>query len=135
MLYRPAYTSLTIHKTGADVLDENQTFLFRVTGEGDDVAVTVTVHGNSFVTIDGLTVGEQYTVTEITDWSWRYGAQVFTTTLDAGNYEATATGGITVTLSAEEAKNSVTCTNTRTVPHWLDGDNFCVNVFASSTQN
>lgn len=135
VLYRPAYTSLTIHKTGADVLDENQTFLFRVTGEGDDVAVTVTVHGNSFVTIDGLTVGEQYTVTEITDWSWRYGAQVFTTTLDAGNYEATATGGITVTLSAEEAKNSVTCTNTRTVPHWLDGDNFCVNVFASSTQN
>lgn len=135
VLYLPAYTSLTIIKNGADDLDRNQTFLFRVTGEGDDVAVTVTVHGNSFVTIDGLTVGEQYTVTEITDWSWRYGAQVFTTTLDAGNYEATATGGITVTLSAEEAKNSVTCTNTRTVPHWLDGDNFCVNVFASSTQN
>ena len=97
--------------------------------------VTVTVHGNSFVTIDGLTIGEQYTVTEITEWSWRYSAQAFTTTLDAGNYEASATGGIIVTLSAEEAKNSVTCTNTRTVPYWLDGDNFCVNVFASSTQN
>ena len=137
VLYQPAYTSLTIHKE-ADVLDENQTFLFRVVGEGegDDVDVTVTVHGNSSVTIDGLTVGEQYTVTEITEWSWRYGAQAFTTTLDAGNYEAPATGGgITVTLSANKEKNNVTCTNTRTVPYWLDGDNFCVNVFASSTQN
>lgn len=131
VLYLPAYTSLTIIKNGADDLDRNQTFLFRVTGEGVDV--TVTVHGNSSVTIDGLTIGASYTVTEITEWSWRYGEQVFTTTLN--NYEAPATGGITVTLSAEEAKNSVTCTNTRTVPHWLDGDNFCVNVFASSTQN
>lgn len=131
VLYQPAYTSLTIHKE-ADDLDEHQTFLFRVVGEG--VNVTVTVHGNSSVTIDGLTVGKQYTVTEITDWSWRYGAQVFTTTLD--NYTAPATGGgITVTLSANKEKNNVTCTNTRTVPYWLDGDNFCVNVFASSTQN
>ena len=133
VLYQPAHTSLTICKEGANPLDENQTFLFRVVGKGVDV--TVTVHGNSFVTIDGLTIGEQYTVTEITEWSWRYSAQAFTTTLDAGNYEASATGGIIVTLSAEEAKNSVTCTNTRTVPYWLDGDNFCVNVFASSTQN
>ena len=133
VLYQPAHTSLTICKEGANPLDENQTFLFRVVGKGVDV--TVTVHGNSFVTIDGLTIGEQYTVTEITEWSWRYSAQAFITTLDAGNYEASATGGIIVTLSAEEAKNSVTCTNTRTVPYWLDGDNFCVNVFASSTQN
>ncbi len=133
VLYQPAHTSLTICKEGANPLDENQTFLFRVVGKGVDV--TVTVHVNSFVTIDGLTIGEQYTVTEITEWSWRYSAQAFTTTLDAGNYEASATGGIIVTLSAEEAKNSVTCTNTRTVPYWLDGDNFCVNVFASSTQN
>lgn len=132
VLYQPAYTSLTIRKEGAVDLDEHQTFLFQVVGK--DVNVTVTVHGNSFVTIDGLTVGEQYTVTEITDWSWRYGAQVFTTTLD--NYTAPATGGgITVTLSANKEKNNVTCTNTRTVPYWLDGDNFCVNVFASSTQN
>ena len=133
VLYLPAYTSLTIHKK-ADGLDENQTFLFRVVGEG--VNVTVTVHGDSSVTIDGLTVGKQYTVTEITDWSWRYGTQVFTTTLEKDDYTAPATGGgITVTLSANKEKNNVTCTNTRTVPYWLDGDSFCVNVFASSTQN
>ena len=78
----------------------------------------------------------QYTVTEITDWSWRYGTQVFTTTLEKDDYTAPATGGgITVTLSANKEKNNVTCTNTRTVPYWLDGDSFCVNVFASSTQN
>lgn len=127
VLYLPAYTSLTIIKNGADDLDRNQTFLFRVTGEGVDV--TVTVHGNSSVTIDGLTIGKQYTVTEITDWSWRYGEQVFTTTLN--NYEAPATGGITVTLSANAAENSVTCTNTRTVPYWLDGDNYKVNIFGT----
>ena len=132
VLYLPAYTSLTIHKA-ADVLDENQTFLFQVIGEGVDV--TVTVHGNSSVTIDGLTVGKKYTVTEITDWSWRYGAQVFTTTLE-DDYTVPATGGIIVTLSADEAKNSVTCKNTHTVPYWLDGDSFCVNVFGEpSTQN
>ena len=127
VLYLPAYTSLTIHKNGADDLDRNQTFLFRVTGEGVDV--TVTVHGNSSVTIDGLTIGKQYTVTEITDWSWRYGEQVFTTTLN--KYEAPATGGITVTLSANKEENSVTCTNTRTVPYWLDGDNYKVNIFGT----
>lgn len=127
VLYLPAYTSLTIIKNGADDLDRNQTFLFRVTGEGVDV--TVTVHGNSSVTIDGLTIGASYTVTEITEWSWRYGEQVFTTTLN--NYEAPATGGITVTLSANKEENSVTCTNTRTVPYWLDGDNYKVNIFGT----
>ena len=127
VLYLPAYTSLTIIKNGADDLDRNKTFLFRVTGEGVDV--TVTVHGNSSVTIDGLTIGASYTVTEITEWSWRYGEQVFTTTLN--NYEAPATGGITVTLSANKEENSVTCTNTRTVPYWLDGDNYKVNIFGT----
>ena len=127
VLYLPAYTSLTIIKNGADDLDRNQTFLFRVTGEGVDV--TVTVHGNSSVTIDGLTIGASYTVTEITEWSWRYGEQVFTTPLN--NYEAPATGGITVTLSANKEENSVTCTNTRTVPYWLDGDNYKVNIFGT----
>ena len=127
VLYLPAYTSLTIIKNGADDLDRNQTFLFRVTGEGVDV--TVTVHGNSSVTIDGLTIGASYTVTEISEWSWRYGEQVFTTTLN--NYEAPATGGITVTLSANKEENSVTCTNTRTVPYWLDGDNYKVNIFGT----
>lgn len=136
VLYQPAYTSLTIHKKGAVDLDEHQTFLFRVVGEGDDVDVTVTVHGNSSVTIDGLTVGKQYTVTEITDWSWRYGSTTVTTTLPESNWSAPAGGsGINVTLASGAAQNIVTFQNERTVPYWLDGDNFCVNVFASSTQN
>lgn len=134
VLYLPAYTSLTIHKEGANDLDEHQTFLFRVTGKG--VNVTVTVHGNSSVIIDGLTVGKQYTVTEITDWSWRYGKQVFTTTLEEDDYTVPATGGIIVKLSVNKEKNNVTCENKRTVPYWLDGDSFCVNVFGEpSTQN
>ena len=105
-----------------------------MTGKGANV--TVTVHGNSSVIIDGLTVGKQYTVTEITDWSWRYGKQVFTTTLEEDDYTVPATGGIIVKLSVNKEKNNVTCENKRTVPYWLDGDSFCVNVFGEpSTQN
>ena len=127
VLYLPASTSLTIRKEGADALDGNQTFLFRVTGE-DGVDVTVTVHGNSAVTIDGLTIGKAYTVTELTEWSWRYGRQTFTAAAGL-SYEAPPTGGITVTLTADETANRVTCANTRTVPYWLDGDSFRINVF------
>ena len=42
---------------------------------------------------------------------------------------APETGGITVTLTADENTNSVTCANTRSVPYWLDGDSFRINVF------
>ena len=90
--------------------------------------VTVTVHGNSAVTIDGLTIGKAYTVTELTEWSWRYGRQTFTAAAGL-SYEAPPTGGITVTLTADETANRVTCANTRTVPYWLDGDSFRINVF------
>lgn len=127
VLYLPASTSLTIYKEGADTRDWNQTFLFRVTGE-DGVDVTVTVHGNSAVTIDGLTIGKAYTVTELTEWSWRYGQQKFTAATGL-SCTAPETGGITVTLTADENTNSVTCANTRTVPYWLDGDSFRINVF------
>ena len=98
-----------------------------MTGE-DGVDVTVTVHGNSAVTIDGLTIGKAYTVTELTEWSWRYGQQKFTAATGL-SCTAPETGGITVTLTADENTNSVTCANTRTVPYWLDGDSFRINVF------
>ena len=64
--------SLTITKQGAGAgIDENQSFIFDVTGP-DGYSTRVVISGSSSsVTIKGLAPGD-YTVTEVTGWSWRY---------------------------------------------------------------
>lgn len=109
--------SLTIEKTGAQDIDENQTFLFRVKGTDEntkDIDITVTVHGNGKTTIADLPVGN-YTVTEKTDWSWRY------TPEEASKNVALKAGGGTVIFA-----------NTRTETQWLDGDHYTVNLFGEN---
>lgn len=88
------YTSLMIKKTGTQAIDVNQTFLFRIQGEGVDL--TVAVHGDGYAVVDGLKVGGTYTVTEITRWSWRYLFASYTTDLRNTAVEH----GATVTLGA-----------------------------------
>ena len=89
----------------------------------------MTVHGNSSVTIDGLVVGGVYTVTEMTDWSWRYDfieAEKSGTGITNFSYvkkTATATG----TLG--KSGNEITFTNSRSETVWLDGDSWCDNLF------
>lgn len=124
-------TSLTITKTGDyssyTTIDPNQTFLFTLTGkdaDGNAMTLNVTVHGNNSVTIDGLVVGNQYTVTEQTDWSWRYKYISYTTTL----VNETVTNGAKITLNA--TGNTITFTNNRDKIYWLDGDSWCDNRFA-----
>lgn len=124
--YKRSLTTLTVSKTGASDSDRNQTFLFRVTGDG--VNLVVTVHGNADVTVCGLQVGSAYTVTEITDWSWRYELGRITTDLAYESVE----NGVRVTLSETESKNAVTFDNTRQNPNWLDGNSYCVNRFTGS---
>lgn len=99
---------LTIKKTGADAIDKNQSFIFRVTGEGKDMYVTV--QGNGSVTIKSLTVGT-YTVKEVTSWSWRYKP-------DKGSQDVEVKGG---------QPNEVTFNNSRTNGSWLSGDSFAIN--------
>ena len=99
---------LTIKKTGAEAIDKNQSFIFRVTGEGKDMYVTV--QGNGSVTIKGLTVGT-YTVEEVTSWSWRYKP-------DQGSKNVEVKGG---------QKNEVTFNNSRTNGSWLSGDSCAIN--------
>ena len=73
--YDLATTELTIQKRGAELIDENQSFAFRVLGNDTLtrglVDLTVAVHGNGSVTIKSLPTGS-YLVEEVTDWSWRY---------------------------------------------------------------
>lgn len=69
--WEASLTSLTIQVSGANLtLDPDQSFLFTLSGNGVDL--TVVVRGNGSVVIDGLTIGNEYTVTMQTDWSWRY---------------------------------------------------------------
>ena len=61
-------TTLTISKSG---MADGEGAIFTVTGP-DGFSVTVAVPNGGSVTIGGVKVGATYTVTEQTDWSWRY---------------------------------------------------------------
>lgn len=111
--------SLTIQKQGAAAADENQAFLFCIKGTDNatkDIAITVTIHGNGQTTITDLPAGN-YTVTELTDWSWRY-------TPEDGKAEKA------VTLSSDGSV--VVFKNKRTESNWLDGDHYMINLFGTA---
>lgn len=115
-------TDLTIKKAypeNADYsIDVNQTFIFDIKGISGtttaDIELTVTVHGDGEITITDLPIGK-YTITEQTDWSWRYAPTDGKTSQ-------------TITLSPTE-ENIVTFKNTRAEVKWLDGDSYDVNIF------
>lgn len=122
-IYDPMYTSLKILKNVEQAVDNNQTFLFRITGE--EVDLTVTVHGSGSVTVSGLKAGKDYTVTEITDWAWRYGFESVSTELEHTN----VSNGVKVTLKTAQSDNQITFNNTRAKNQWLDGNSYRVNNF------
>ena len=103
---------LTITKTGWKAIDENQSFIFKVVGDGFEKKVVI--KGNGSVTIKGLKIGT-YTITEVTDWSWRYTPDEI---------------GKTITLQPAQT-NEVTFANTRAKDKWLGGDAYSQNKFGS----
>ena len=112
---------LTITKNGVEQADQNQTFLFRITGTSggaaSNVSLTVAVTGNGSVTVQDIPVGT-YTVSEITDWSWRYGP--------AQNDQS-----ITVTKGGA---NTVTFTNQKKNTAWLGGEASADNRFQAVSE-
>ena len=108
--YRPLNADLTIKKEGWNATDENQSFIFTVTGP-NNFSMDVVVHGNGSITIKDLPIGT-YTVTENTDWSWRYTPK--------------GDNGKKITLVAN-GENTVTFENERSLIYWLSGDSFCTN--------
>ena len=96
--------NLTINKTVCQDIDENQSFIFDVTGS-NGYSKRVVIKGNGSVTITGLKVGT-YTVTEVTSWSWRYSTNV-------------SSQGINVQSTS---KNEVTFTNNVSNFKWLSGN-------------
>lgn len=109
--FKRSITSMTIQVTGSETIDENQTFLFRITG-ADGVDMTVTVHGNSATTVTGVVVGNEYTITQL-DGSWRY-------TPDAAQK--------TITPAADPDANTIMFAQTRTEKQWLDSGSWLDNL-------
>lgn len=108
-------TTLTITKTGCADIDNGQSFLFKVEGYGlPNGGLVIAINGNGSETISGLTVGQEYTVTEITEWSWRYSAGVQKMTLKPNGNELTVQN----TRSEDKYK-------------WLDGDCYKENNFGN----
>lgn len=105
---------LTITKSGCDTtLDPNQTFVFTVEGP-NDFSMEVVIKGNGSTTITNLPAGD-YTVTEDTDWSWRY--------------EPSSND-----LTGSPENPEVTFSNTRNNDYWLDGNAYSENVFKGITE-
>ena len=112
---------LTVSKSGAAAVDENQTFIFLISGEG--VKMEVVVHGNSSVTVKGLKVGT-YTVTELTDWSWRYKPDEPQKTVSQADAQQAA---------ASQTAHTVEFVNERKNSKWLNGAAFCDNRWITKT--
>lgn len=109
--FKEALSDLTITKSGGQNIDENQSFLFDVTGP-DGYSKRVVIKGSGSVTIKGLKIGT-YTVTEVTGWSWRYTADSSSQSIEL----------------KPAVSNTVNFTNTRSNHKWLDGNAYCKNEF------
>ena len=117
-VYDPTLSTLTIQKSGWDTVDENQTFLFHIKGTDENtkgIDLTVTVHGNGKTTITDLPVGS-YTVTEKSNWSWRY----------------TPSGSESQNITIGAGGAVLPFVNNRTDGKWLSGDSFKINHFGSN---
>lgn len=120
--FESSLTTLNIRKTGFDAADAGTTFIFRIKGtDGNtkNIDLRVTIHGYVMgdhvpnVTVADLPVGS-YTVTEESDWSWRY---------QPTKREQT------ITLDPDGAKNKLTFENVRKDGQWLSGDAYNTNLF------
>ncbi len=108
-------TDLSIVKTGCAENNQDQTFIFTVKGP-NGFEQKVVIKGNGRVTLKGLKVGDTYTVTEDTNWSWRY-------TPDANPQSCT--------LQAD-VNNEISFNNKLDGNKWLDGNAYVNNHFTGS---
>ena len=112
---------LTIEKKAANgsTIDPNQTFVFRVQGNNNDVDMQVVITGANKQVIKNLPVGE-YPITEDTNWSWKYtpgdkdGAVVPSQTI-------TATGATTVTFENENKGTNWLTSIAEVINKWING--------------
>lgn len=110
---------LRIEKSGADLtLDPNSSFHFRVYGPNQFV-MDVLIPGNGFAVIQNLPVGE-YTVKELSDWSWRYEPLDDVKTI--------------LGTDAKDGMVTVSFVNIRKENQWLDGESYAENRFVTDSE-
>lgn len=113
LYYRRNRTTLTVKKTG--LTDDNESAIFTLTKEGDTkVIARFSLKNGQSVTIDNLTVGETYTVTEESGWTWHY----------------EGLGAETVTI---QAPCEITFKNKPKPDKWLYAESSKHNVFGTVT--
>lgn len=127
-LFEPVKKDLTITKKAVDgtTIPETDSFLFRITGTNainQEVSLLVTIHGAGSVTIQDLYCGN-YTVTEITDWSWTYDVTQGERTVVLSE-SGDKVNGVNVTSGIATA---VFTNSAKKIP-WLHGENFAENNF------
>lgn len=109
---------LTIEKKAASDsnIDQHQTFVFRVQGEGVDMQVVIT--GPNKQVIKNLPVGN-YTITEDTSWSWKYKpVDGDTRELKADDIKA---GAATVTFKNENKGTNWLTSLAKAINTWAGG--------------
>lgn len=117
---------LKIVKKAADgtEFEPGETFLFTV--KKDDVVIAeVMIVGDGNITLTGLPIGT-YTVTENTEWSWRYECtqclvnevERTNNTVNAPEDDLDKDGMVEIVFTNELVENQ-----------WLDGSAYCTNVF------
>ena len=117
------YAPLTVSQTG---LGEKESAIYHITGNGVDLKIALT--GEDQTTVILLPMGE-YTVTEISGWTWKY--------------KNTNEPSVTITEPEKEGQDSakVTVDNSGihsqvhfifpdAAPDWLHGENHKENIFA-----
>ena len=107
----------------------DQSFLFTVSGNGRVLPVVIPADAfrngpEASVTVYDLPVGE-YTVTEDTDWCWRYRLDSVQVLLDRSAVKTSDSVMFQLTPEGE----TVTFTNSRENDLWRDGETYCENRF------
>lgn len=109
-------TDLKITASSAAVSDE-QSFIFKISGKAgtdtEKINLTIAVNGNASATVTDLPLGE-YTITELSGWSWRYAPDSAIKSL---------------ILEYSETPTEIIFSHTRTNGKWLDGNAFVDNIF------
>ncbi len=111
-------TYMNVSKTG---MQDNESAVFTVTRVSTGDSFDIVVNNGVTVTIYGVYVGEQYTVTEKTDWTWRYAS------------EGTKTVTVEVNPDASKTINLAAFTNTLENTKWLADEDSVDNLFGAYT--
>lgn len=117
---------LMIKKEGAD---EKDTFIFRVENS-DGFCVDVKIEGSGSVTLKNLEAGKRYTVTELSDWSWRYELKNAKALKDEKFTYPAGKNEITFNLMKyDSGVETIVFTNSKNNNKWVDGNTWCQNIF------